>query len=306
MMTGAGMILGTAAYMSPEQARGKPVDKRADIWAFGCVLFEMLTATRAFGGDDVQDTFVAIMRDEPDWSALPAAVPPAIRALLKRCLEKKSRARVADISTALFVLAEHASLATTPGPHDAAYVLQVTASAQTTAAVADAVSAAGAALAQSMRRRVLALTAGALVLAIVVGAAVWFATRPAAPVPVVPDVVTTTFGAVDAVVAGDGTLAYVSGAAVASASRTLVWVGRQGRETPIPAPPRAYVYPRLSPDGTRVAVYAIDQETDIWTWDLRLVRRTTVSHHQGRRRRGPCRGRPDRRAPADHRRAALG
>jgi serine/threonine-protein kinase len=82
--------------------------------------------------------------------------------------------------------------------------------------------------------------------------------------------VTTPFGAVDAVVAGDGTLAYVSGGDVAGANapRTLVWVDRQGRETPIPAPPRAYVYPRLSPEGTRVAVSAADQELDLWIWDL--------------------------------------
>ena len=85
--------------------------------------------------------------------------------------------------------------------------------------------------------------------------------------PVVPDVVTTATGAVDAVVAGDGTLVYVSGG-VAAGARTLVWVDRQGRETPIPTPSRAYVYPRLSPDGTRVAVYAADQEADIWVWDL--------------------------------------
>jgi serine/threonine-protein kinase len=89
------------------------------------------------------------------------------------------------------------------------------------------------------------------------------------PVPVVPDAVTTNTGGVDAVVAGDGTLAYVSGGvAGALTQRTLVWVDRQGRETPIPAPPRAYLYPRLSPDGRRVAVSAVDQETDIWVWDL--------------------------------------
>jgi serine/threonine-protein kinase len=86
-------------------------------------------------------------------------------------------------------------------------------------------------------------------------------------VPVVPAVVVTSTGSVDAVVAGDGTLAYVSGG-VAGTSRRLVWVDRQGRETPIPAPPRYYVYPRLSPDGTRVAVSAGDQEQDLWVWDL--------------------------------------
>ena len=88
------------------------------------------------------------------------------------------------------------------------------------------------------------------------------------PVPVVPDVVTTLTGGVDAVVAGDGTLAYVSGGVAAGAPRTLVWVDRQGRETPIPAPPRAYVYPRLSPDGTRVAVAQTIRSSDIWVWDL--------------------------------------
>jgi len=97
MMTGAGMILGTAAYMAPEQAKGRAVDRRADVWAFGCVLYEMLTGRRAFGGDDVQDTFVAIMRDEPDWARLPATLPPALGTYLKRCLQKDARQRVQAI-----------------------------------------------------------------------------------------------------------------------------------------------------------------------------------------------------------------
>src|SRR5438093_1171265 len=88
MMTGVGMILGTAAYMAPEQARGKTVDTRADIWAFGCVLFEMLTGRRAFGGEDVTDTVAAVLKSEPDWTVLPAATPAPIRRLLRRCLEK--------------------------------------------------------------------------------------------------------------------------------------------------------------------------------------------------------------------------
>ena len=77
-MTQAGMILGTAAYMSPEQARGKPVDKRADIWAFGCVLYEMLTGRRAFDGEDVSDTLARVIEREPDWTRLPADVSPAL------------------------------------------------------------------------------------------------------------------------------------------------------------------------------------------------------------------------------------
>src|SRR5215831_17788614 len=79
-MTQAGVILGTAAYMAPEQARGKAIDKRADIWAFGCVLFEMLTGRRAFNGEDTAETFANVLKSEPDWQELPADVPPAIRA----------------------------------------------------------------------------------------------------------------------------------------------------------------------------------------------------------------------------------
>jgi serine/threonine-protein kinase len=94
MMTGVGMILGTAAYMSPEQTKGRAVDKRSDIWAFGAVLFEMLTGKRAFGGDNVQDTFVAIIRDEPDWARLPATLPFALGTYLKRCLQKDAKQRV--------------------------------------------------------------------------------------------------------------------------------------------------------------------------------------------------------------------
>jgi serine/threonine-protein kinase len=100
------------------------------------------------------------------------------------------------------------------------------------------------------------------------------------PVPVSPDVVTTGAGAVDAVVAGDGTLAYVSGRGV-RAQRTLVWVDRQSGETPTPAPPRAYLNPRLSPDGSRVAVAAIDQESDIWVWDLGRTTLTRATFDPG-------------------------
>ncbi len=103
-MTMGGMILGTAAYMSPEQAKGKPLDKRTDIWAFGCVLFEMLAGSRAFVGDDVSDTMAAILRGEPDWSALPATTPAPVVRVLKRCLEKDRKQRIADIADARYEL----------------------------------------------------------------------------------------------------------------------------------------------------------------------------------------------------------
>ena len=100
------------------------------------------------------------------------------------------------------------------------------------------------------------------------------------PVTVVPDVVMTIKGGVDAVVAGDGTLAYVLGT-VEGTPRTLVWVDRQGRETPILAPPRPYLLPALSPDGTRVAVFANDQERDLWLWDLRRTTLTRLTSTPG-------------------------
>ena len=100
--TQAGMILGTAAYMSPEQARGKQVDKRADIWAFGVVLFEMLTGKRLFQGDDITDTLAAVLRHQPDW----AQVPPQVRRLLERCLEKDPQKRLRDIGDAWQLLEE--------------------------------------------------------------------------------------------------------------------------------------------------------------------------------------------------------
>src|SRR5688572_2703955 len=106
MMTGVGVLLGTAAYMSPEQAKGRSADKRSDIWAFGCVLYEMLTGKRAFEGEDVSDTLAAVLRGEPDWAALPAPVPAVLRTLIRGCLEKDRRQRIAEIAVAQFVLAD--------------------------------------------------------------------------------------------------------------------------------------------------------------------------------------------------------
>jgi len=98
--THVGMILGTAAYMAPEQARGREVDRRADIWAFGTVLYEMLTGRRAFDGEDTTDLIVAVVTKEPDWSRLPADTPAALRRLLMRCLKKDPKARLRDIGEA--------------------------------------------------------------------------------------------------------------------------------------------------------------------------------------------------------------
>jgi serine/threonine-protein kinase len=109
----AGAILGTAAYMSPEQARGKAVDKRTDVWAFGCVLFEMLSARRPFHGEDLTETIAAVVRAEPEWTALPADTPPHLTSIIKRCLAKDPRQRYADIAVPLFLLE---GTTTTPVP----------------------------------------------------------------------------------------------------------------------------------------------------------------------------------------------
>jgi serine/threonine-protein kinase len=484
-MTQAGMILGTAAYMSPEQAGGKPVDTRADIWAFGCVLYEMLTGQRAFAGQGVSETLARVLEREPDWARLPATLSPALRTYLRRCLQKDPRQRVqaigdvrlalegafetalpqtaapagvaewrrvalvgvaatiasgAIIGTLVWVAMRPApprvsrlqltpagvaalsinwnerDVAITPdgsrviyvgnqgtqifvraldtlapvavftgssvsglfvspegqwiGFRDGLGVLKkvavaggpaVTLTTIDTAGSSGAtwgpddtiifatnsvdtglqrVSAAGGPLTVLTRpdraqgeadhfwpemmpggRAVLftitSLTAGldaaqVAVLDLQTGArrilvrggshahyvssghlvyaasgalrAVPFdlarlETR-GTPVTVVPDVVTTIRGGVSAVVAGDGTLAYVVGT-VEGTPRTLVWVDRQGLETPIPAPPRPYLLPALSPDGTRVAVFANDQQRDLWVWDLRRTTLTRLTSTPG-------------------------
>ena len=103
-MTQAGMILGTAAYMSPEQARGKPVDKRSDIWAFGAVLYEMLTGRRAFEDEDVSMTLSKVLQREPDFDVLPAVIPTHVRQTLRLCLRKPLRERVPDIGSVRLAL----------------------------------------------------------------------------------------------------------------------------------------------------------------------------------------------------------
>ena len=491
------MILGTAAYMSPEQARGKPVDKRTDIWALGCVLYEMLTATRAFAGDDVSEVLASVLAREPDWSRLPPALSPALGTYIRRCLQKNPKQRIGDVqdvrlalegafdsaaplisatavstrplgwrgvttmtasamvlgalaavigmwaltgaaepipsrvsrlqivptsAAALTITAEPRHLAITPegsrviyvgnrgtqlfvraldalepvavftrlprGPFvspdgkwigfaDAGALKKVpvnggpaviitTMDASTSRGAAwgpddtiifattngatglQRVSAAGGPTTVLTRPdtehgeadhalpewlpggkavlfTIMALTGGLDAAQVAVldlqtgtrkvlaagshaqyvpsgigsstrvdggGGHLVYATAGTlravpfdlaslethgTPVAIVHDVVTTTIGAVDAVVAGDGTLAYVAGSIAAEAARTLVWVDRQGKETPIAAPPRGYVQPRLSRDGTRVVVFTADQELDLWLSHLgpTLTRMTT-------------------------------
>ena len=158
-MTQAGVILGTAAYMSPEQAKGRAADKRSDVWAFGCVLYEMLTGRRAFDGEDMTDVLGAVVRLEPDWSALPSTVPPLVSTFLRSCLVKDRRQRVADLSAALFVLSTAARFTTSDSKTDI-----------------DAISR------RAARRRIAAWSAAALVAgSAAAGSLTWVATRPDRP-----------------------------------------------------------------------------------------------------------------------------
>jgi serine/threonine-protein kinase len=463
-MTKRGVILGTAAYMAPEQAKGKPADRRADIWAFGSTLFEMLTGTRAFQGDDVPDTLAAVLSKEPDWRQLPAEASP-VRPLLHRCLTKDPKQRLQAIGDARIQIDElmHGSRepsAPTPAPGPS--MLRRAAPAALTALAASALTGAltmwwrpagsgsgpqpvsrfeivGPSLADSDFVRNVAISPdgrhivagapgrgltirtrdgldirelmgtgaavqpffspdgqwigffqggslkrvptaggvpitmceelngrgaswdhdGSIVLATLTGelaripagsceptwltrpdhakglARHWFPSvlpggrgilfsivapnRPESsmiavldlrtqeqktlipgsqaeyvetghlvyaaantlravrfdlerlevlgdPVTVVDALAVAFNGAGQYAVSRTGTLVYAEPRAQA---RSLIWVDRNGRESPIPAPPRAYIEPRLSPDGTRLAVVAADQEHDIWVWDFK-------------------------------------
>jgi serine/threonine-protein kinase len=109
-MTQPGVVLGTAAYMSPEQAKGKPVDKRVDIWAFGCILFECLTGKAAFPGETITEVIASILKGDPDWNALPKGLPANVRGVLRRCLQKDRNLRYHDIADARIEIAEELSL----------------------------------------------------------------------------------------------------------------------------------------------------------------------------------------------------
>ena len=496
MMTGAGVLLGTAAYMSPEQARGKAVDRRSDIWAFGCVLYEMLVGKGAFQDQDVAGTLAAVLRADPDWAALPSAVTFPIRSLLRGCLEKNIGQRVGSISTVLFVLrhqmdGQPATSVDEAAPftkirHDVQKRRQWLALVATAAFIAGVASAAtliwgrtrqspgrvirtmiassstapftigtvcrevgisadstriaytGGSpvqlyvrtmdalvptalngpslphcpafspdgrwiaffdLSDAVSLKKVAATGGAAVpLAAGTGAArgaAWLTsdavifgtsdgrtgllrvnsdggtpeilTRPdtaageldhvwpevlpdgqsvlftiltssdidqaqvaildlatgahsvllrggthaqyvspgylvygaagalravafdarrreviGVPVPVVEGLAITGPGAVHAGVAPDGTFVYATGGSVAHTDRLLTWVDRQGREEPLPIPPQRYEYPRLSPDGTRLAFYNDGQDEDIWIWSIAGQALTRVTFDRGR------------------------
>jgi serine/threonine-protein kinase len=243
--TQLGVVLGTAAYMSPEQAKGKVIDRRADIWAFGAVLYEMLSGRRAFDGEDVSDTLAAVLRHELDWSALRSDTPPGVRRLIGRCLDRDTRRRLRDIGEARIVLED-------PG--------------------GDAVSSAsthltGVAVPAARRplwRRLLPIAATAVAVALVAGAAAWYL-KPA-PEPIVtrfrfslPTGVTlTTLARNFVTISPDGTqIVFVANNRLYARS---MW---EADAHPVPGTegPGILGVPVFSPDGRSIAYWSSTDST---------------------------------------------
>ncbi|NNE43318.1 MAG: protein kinase [Gemmatimonadetes bacterium] len=238
-LTAANVILGTAAYMSPEQARGKPIDKRADIWSFGVMLWEMLSGNRLFDGETVSDTLAAVLRKEPEWGALPADTPPRIQRLVRRCLERNPKERLRDVGDARLAISE---------------VLSGVAEAEEPSLVgaAPAADAAG----RGKPSRLGWTVAGAATLGMLAMTFLWWSSRPAAPevirfqIPAPEDV-----DFVESVaVSPDGRSLAIG---TRSSSGDMIWMRTLDDLSPRPAPgtegaDRAF----WSPDGRHLGFFA--------------------------------------------------
>ncbi len=230
--TREGVILGTASYMSPEQARGQTVDRRTDVWAFGCVLYEMLTGRRAFDGATTTDILAAVLDREPDWSVLPIGVPSVLRRVLRRCLEKDPKRRFRDIGDAGADIVEAR----------AGDVRDDSARSQ-----------------PSSKARVIGLTAAAVVVAVGVGAAVWIS-RNSPSIPAARELrleITTpwTKSLEGLAVSPDG--ATIVTVAATSGIRTGLWLRElnSGISRPLGGSDGA-TYPFWSPDGRSIGFFA--------------------------------------------------
>jgi hypothetical protein len=280
-MTQAGMILGTAAYMSPEQARGKNVDKRADIWAFGAVLFEMLAARRPFDGEDVTEVLGAVVRLEPQWDALPSSLPGRVNQVIRACLRKDPKQRahdIADIRLALegaFETAAPQAPALVPSGRAVLFTVRY---AKSVNLRIDAVM-----IGTGERRMVVENAYAPVVLsnghllfqrddAILI--APFDATRLAVTGPAIPlidevrrDTPLSPYPAAELAVSRTGTLAYVSAAGTASA---LGLVQPDGTFKRIEMLSNNFTLPRVSPDGHALAfIAARGQVRDVYVYDFR-------------------------------------
>jgi Tol biopolymer transport system component len=259
--TQAGLILGTAAYMSPEQAKGAAVDKRADIWAFGVVLWEMLTGNRLFAGDSVAETLAGVLKTEIDLAALPADVPAALRQLLRRCLERSPRNRLHDIADARIAIDE--ALA---GPAAAG-------------AMPDRTTPGGV---TPLWRRVLPWLGGAAAGLALATAAGWRTAKPAAGPSAAAASMRTLVAAgvsVDPSVSPDGrTLAFES----LRDGESRIWIKDLASGSESVLVPRTSFLPAFSPDGTTVLFVTEDEvQTDLYrislaTREERLAARDAV------------------------------
>ena len=229
--TQMGAIMGTAAYMSPEQAKGKTVDRRSDVWAFGAVLYEMLSGRRAFVGGDVSDTLVAVFRDDPDWSALPTEVPERVRQALKVCLQKDPKQRVRDIAAVRLAMegAFESAVGISTAP-----VLQP----------------------PPWRRSLIPATSASIIVGVVTAIAVWSLMRVAPPTPhvtrsriVVPAPVVDAFHYRIALSPGGTHLAY------AGNDQLYLRAMDQIEATPVPRTEGA-IEPFFSPDGEWIGFWA--------------------------------------------------
>jgi serine/threonine-protein kinase len=228
MMTGVGMLLGTAAYMSPEQARGKAVDKRSDIWAFGCVVFEMLTGKRAFEDDDISLTLSNVLRIEPSFSALPADTPNAVRQTLRLCLQKNPRDRLQAIGDVRLALSDGFLTLLSPAPNPA----------------------------PAGRRKSLAITAAAFVAGAGLVALAGRLAAPSPPLPVRTEIVTSGDAALSVQRADRNIVVTPDGSRIVYRGARGLFVRALGQLEPTAL---ANVEPRsifISPDGQWVGFFA--------------------------------------------------
>jgi serine/threonine protein kinase len=244
--TSTGAVLGTAGYMSPEQARGQLVDKRTDIWAFGCVLYEMLTGRAAFKGDSVSDTIAAVLGSEPDWDALPKGTPTAVRLLLQRCLEKDPKRRLRDLGDVHFDIDDLGGAAATRGRQS------------------------------SGARRALPAAVVTLVL-LTGGAALFYFVKPSVPVTSPSEYIQLTNFS-DSVSAPslspDGRMITFKRGGDSFLGPGQIWVKvlPNGESVQLTTSPARKYGPVFTPDGTRVAYTNRDRVSGEWdTWTVPVV-----------------------------------